>query len=109
MTGNRHGGMVIVGKQLRHCAQSVGNGSEHVTIKREIGLLRHVGDTQARLPSQRTVIKHRLTGEHLEQAGLAAAITPDQGHPLAGNEAEISTRQQVDMPEREMRTLHADQ
>ena len=69
---------MIVGQDAGKVAESRDCGFEHRMCGIEFGLLHHVGNAQARLPPDPTVIGHRHPGQQLEHARLARSVAPDQ-------------------------------
>jgi hypothetical protein len=70
--------------------------------------LAHVTDARGGLPPQRPVIQLRLTCQYFQQAGLAAAIAPDEADTFALIELKIHMIQQGDVTKGQRRFIQRD-
>ena len=109
VVGHRQHRGVVIHQQLGHVAQAIGHRGKHAALEGEVGLLGHVGHLRPRLPPQPAIVQRRLPGQGLEQAGLAAAVTPDQCHPLAEVELEGGLVEQGDVAKGEAGIIEGDQ
>jgi hypothetical protein len=80
---------VILGQQGRQLAHSGHHRRENSQIGVERRFLRHVADTQARLPPDFAIVQPAVPGQRAQQGRFTGAVSPDQRDPFTGIELKI--------------------
>jgi hypothetical protein len=93
----RRAKIVILDQILGERAQTPGDCVEDIQPRVKRGLLGHVGNARAGLQPQRPVVQRTETGQHPQQARLAAAVASDQREPFAVVDLQFGAIEQRDM------------
>jgi hypothetical protein len=78
-------------------AQAPGDCVKYIQLRVKRGFLGHIGNARAGLQPQRPVVQRAETGQHPQQARLAAAVASDQREPLAVVDLQFGAIEQRDM------------
>ena len=87
--GHRMRNLVVFGQQRRHLAHPGDNRLENAEFGIERRFLRHVAESQSRLPPHRAVVERPLPRHCAQQGGFAASVAADQRDAFARFELEI--------------------
>ena len=90
-------GVMVIGQQALRLPHAFGHRLKHGMAWLKLRLLRHIGQLERGLAPHITRIGWIDSGDDLEQAGLAGAITADQANALTGLDYKRSAIEQRPM------------